>query len=167
MIKLDRVSELPWGSEAREYLEGVLAADPAHRMDTNPHRNIRTEISKYGSATPAFWRGVIETAGSAGFGLSQAPDSSKTQIWVKLSGSYWFLLAFLDFCEEEIQQKNHKMWPFDSDGKLARQAPNERLVVYGKQAQEIVCALYPPGYEMCRESSRETVERIRQHMWRR
>lgn len=166
MLKLDRVSEIPWGSEAREYLEGVLAADPLHRMDNNPHRNIQQEICLLGSATPAFWRGVLEGAGWETFGISQPPHG-KTQIWVRIYGSYHFLTAFLEFLEDECNRKHNKFWPYDAGGKLAAMLSSGVMRIYGRQAQEAVCAIFPPGYTFCRESSREKVERIRQHMFQR
>ena len=125
--------------EQLDYLEGVLWADPEHRLDPDPTRDVGREIDPHGTCNHHFWRGVLEAAGT----MAISPNRGTcTYPYVVLKGSHSFLTKFLAFCNEEINQMKGVPWAWDADGALAFQASGGKVKVTGTKAQEVVRVLY-------------------------
>jgi hypothetical protein len=139
-------------AEPLDYLEGVLWADPAHRLDMDPARNVSREIDPWGTGTKAFWRGVLESAGY--IGLNGAGDRQYPRL--ELAGSYHFLLKFVDFLAEELA--DNLAWP-DTDKKLRFAASGGRLRLSAARAQDAIRALYV-GETIGQDSVRARVDSI-------
>ena len=143
--------ELTLLCEQTDYLEGVLWADKAHRMDADPSRDVSNEIDPYGTGTKAFWRGVLETAGYIGLkgGDRQYPR-------VELAGSYSFLGKFVEFLAEELA--GNVYWA-ESWEQLRFAASGGRVRISGTRAQD-VCRLLYVGQEIGQDTIRQRVDAI-------
>jgi len=141
--------------EQNSYLEGVLWADKAHRLDLDSSRDVSTEIDAYGTGNKHFWRGVLETAGS----LNDYANGNYSYPRIELKGSYCFLLKFVDFMKEEMEQDGLGMYWIDADEKLRFMASGGKVRLTGTMAQHVVKTLYTDA-TVSRESFGERINRI-------
>ena len=141
--------------EQNSYLEGVLWADKAHRLDLDSSRDVSTEIDAYGTGNKHFWRGVLETAGSL-------TDYANGNYYprMELKGSYSFLIKFVDFLQEEMEREGMGMYWIETDEKLRFMASGGKVRITGARAQDVVRLLYL-GVAVARDGSRERAEKIR------
>lgn len=140
--------------EQEQYLMGVLWADQDLRL--NPAVDA-SAIDPFGTGTKAFWRGLLETAGSIRMDSAGGRDYSHPH--VSLKAAYTILVKFLAFLQEEICTRNHIQWQWDDDGKLDWQTKGGFIRVTGQKAQDIIRVLYL-GESVGRESARNTADRI-------
>jgi hypothetical protein len=140
--------------EQNSYLEGVLWADKAHRLDLDSSRDVSTEIDAYGTGNKHFWRGVLETAGSLN-------DYANGNYYprMELKGSYSFLIKFVDFLQEEMAREGMGMHWIETDEKLRFMASGGKVRFSGEMAQHAVKILYADA-NVTRESFGERVNRI-------
>jgi hypothetical protein len=138
--------------ERNEYLEGVLWSDKDLRMDRGVDADA---IDPFGTGTKAFWRGLLEGAGSMSIGAS-GPRSYPR---IELQATYAVLGKFLQFLQEEIHTRRGVEWAWDEEGKLEWQARGEFLRVTGKKAQDIVRVLYL-DQTVGRQSVRHVADKI-------
>lgn len=145
--------------EQGDYLEGVLWADPAHRLDMDATRNVSDEIDAFSTGTKAFWRGVLETAGYVGMNSSTwngGQPGGRAYPRLELKGSYNFLLKFVDFLAEEMT--GNIAWP-ETDAHLRFAASGNQIKLAGSRAQDAIRALYA-GQEIGLDSIRARVDEI-------
>lgn len=148
--------------EQTEYLEGVLWSDPALRLDPEVDPS---DIDMYGTGTPAFWRGLIESSGYVGLCRG---SSDRKYPRVELKASYGVLCKFLDFLQEELQPSLSQILAgthayqqqWDTDGKLMHMAGGGLVRVTGVKAQDVCRVLYPPDSLIGLESIRCRVDEI-------
>lgn len=160
MLNVPYSGDDPRISEALRYLQGVLWADPAMRLDKDIDASARIDL--YGTGTKAFWRGLLETGGYIGM---SAAGGERAYPRVELKASYSILTKFLAFLQEEIYARNGVEWQWDADGKLAWQAMGEFLRLTGQKAQEVVRVLYL-GETVGREGARRMADQIVQWVGR-
>src|SRR5260370_39931336 len=79
------------------YLQGVLLSDEAYRLDKDFNPKL---IDPYGTGTKAFWRGVLESAGS--IRMDTAGGGGRIYPFVGLKPSHARLTVFLQCVEEEL-----------------------------------------------------------------
>ncbi|WP_321471090.1 hypothetical protein [uncultured Paludibaculum sp.] len=139
--------------EQADYLEGVLWADPARRLDNQVDPD---DIDPWGTGTAAFWRGLIESAGY----IALLTNDQRTYPRLELRASWPVLSKMLEFLQEEVNQANGLKWDWDEGGKFQWQAGGGRVRVCGVKAQEAIRALYPPDSTVGLESIRAKVDRI-------
>jgi hypothetical protein len=137
--------------EQAQYVEGVLWADKAHRMDMDPERNVSHEIDPYGTCSKHFWRGVLESAGYV------ALASGRPRL--ALAGSYSFLIKFCNFLKEEMESAGQGMAWQAADADLRFQAIDQKLAMNGRRAQEVCRVLYV-GAEISLDSISHVVDEI-------
>jgi hypothetical protein len=146
--------------EEHWYFKGVLLADPAYRKD--PDFDARLIDPYTGTGTEAFWRGVLETAGS--IRVDKAGGGDLCYPHVELHGAYPFVSAFLAFLKEKLTPHIHlagQVVALDLDfkGKLDWQTKGGFIKIRGKLAQEIIRLLYV-GQTIGMETPRRTADAI-------